>query len=774
MNLQKEQEEKDAILDICFNEVDYPVFVLAVNAETLFIYHSVNKAHEKITGIKPDDIIGKTPEELSGIPPENIKAIRGNYEKCIKTGKLIQYREAILIREKETHWFTTLSPVKNAEGKVYRIIGTSLPVDDLVQTQKELENKKAKLEEQVKKRQKEAELVLEQSEEKYRAIFESATDAFIIAGMEGKIVEANPAACKTYGYSHTEMTGKNVAELMHPDYRHKIPELVKLIQKKGSFKGEGLDVKKDGTTFYTEVKGSAINFNNKIHSLIIIRDVSEKKKFNIKLAEEKRFTDAIINALPGVFYIIGKNGKYVKWNSALEKLTGYSAETLSNISPLDSIAPYHRAKIAGAMKNVFQRGQDSMEADHLTTKGIVPYLFTGVKIEQNGEQWLLGLGIDISKRVKAEKEKEQALKKLNERIKEISCLFDINEVVKNQEINVPEMMSSIIEVIPKGWHYPEKTAVKILFDNNIYQSTNFQDSAYFIEEKIVIHEKTRGKIKVVGAGLDEEQEKLPFLKEEKRLLKTIGNNISAYISRIENEKAKQKLREELERSNKELEQFAYVASHDLQEPLRMVSSYTQMLQRRYKGKLDEKADKYIYYAVDGARRMQNLINDLLEFSRVTTKGEKLTLTDMNKAAQSAIEHWNLKIQETNAAVTVDNLPSVKADAAQIERLFSNLIGNSIKFRKPGEAPKIHIAVKDNGKNWLFSLSDNGIGIEEKFSEKVFVIFQRLHSTSSYKGTGIGLAVCKQIINRHGGEIWFKSKENKGTTFYFTLKKLNAK
>jgi len=206
----------------------------------------------------------------------------------------------------------------------------------------------------------------------------------------------------------------------------------------------------------------------------------------------------------------------------------------------------------------------------------------------------------------------------------------------------------------------------------------------------------------------------------------------------------------------------------------MISSYTQLLERRYKGQLDEKADKYIHYAVDGAQRMQNLINDLLEFSRVTTRGEKMVKTDMNTVVCEAVKDLEVKIKETKTRVTWDELPEAKADRGQMERLFSNLIGNAIKFQKPGINPKIHISAEEKNKKWVFSVRDNGIGIDEKFNEKVFVIFQRLHSSRDYKGTGIGLAVCKQIIHRHGGQIWFESKENEGTTFYFTLKKIKLK
>jgi PAS domain S-box-containing protein len=225
--------------------------------------------------------------------------------------------------------------------------------------------------------------------------------------------------------------------------------------------------------------------------------------------------------------------------------------------------------------------------------------------------------------------------------------------------------------------------------------------------------------------------------------------------------------EELSRSNAELEQFAYVSSHDLQEPLRMISSYLQLLQRRYQGKIDEKADKYIYYAVDGASRMQVLINDLLEFSRVTTKAKEPEPTDCEFVLDQVLPNLDLYIKENKAVVSHDPLPEVVADNTQLAQVFQNLIVNGIKFHSE-ETPKVHISAEKKAGEWLFSVQDNGIGIDPQYSEKIFEVFKRLHKKEEYPGTGIGLAICKKIVERHGGHIWVESELGKGSTFYFTL------
>ncbi len=227
---------------------------------------------------------------------------------------------------------------------------------------------------------------------------------------------------------------------------------------------------------------------------------------------------------------------------------------------------------------------------------------------------------------------------------------------------------------------------------------------------------------------------------------------------------------ELARSNADLERFAYVASHDLQEPLRMISSYVGLLARRYEGEIDERADKYIRYAVDGAERMKALINALLQYSRVGRASEAHEVVDLDRVLDGVLDNMKLRIQEVGGTVTRDPLPTVEGHRDQLAMVFQNLIANALKFRGE-EPPRVEISSREEDDDWVVEVRDNGIGIDPEYFDRVFVIFQRLHTREEYGGTGIGLSLCKKVVERHGGRMWIESEGTSGSTFFFTLPKL---
>ena len=258
-----------------------------------------------------------------------------------------------------------------------------------------------------------------------------------------------------------------------------------------------------------------------------------------------------------------------------------------------------------------------------------------------------------------------------------------------------------------------------------------------------------------------------FGPEDLEFLEFISSQIAIALEARQTSENLEQYATNLERSNKDLQQFAYIISHDLQEPLRMVASYLQLLDRRFKDKLDADAKEFIDYAVDGAKRMQGLIQALLQYSRVGTRGSEFEPLDINLVLDQALQNLDLTLQEKQAEVIASDLPTILADQNQFVQLFQNLVGNAIKFTREA-SPKIQICATRTNGSFIFEVRDNGIGIDPAHEDRIFQIFQRLHTREEYPGTGIGLAICKRIVERHGGRIWFESQPDQGTTFFFSI------
>lgn len=327
-------------------------------------------------------------------------------------------------------------------------------------------------------------------------------------------------------------------------------------------------------------------------------------------------------------------------------------------------------------------------------------------------------------------------------------LSRIRTVVSSPLVDDTDGSDVKLQIVLKGKSYRiDSSRQKIL----LFLLSTYQDAV--VQNQRL--EKMRQKLEALNEQLDQKvKERTAALERE------IGERKQAQAALAQQA-------QELARSNADLAQFAYVASHDLQEPLRMVSSYTQLLARRYKGKLDADADEFINYAVDGVMRMKALINDLLAYSRVGTRGREPVPTSFEQVLSDVLANLQSTIEESKAVITHDPLPVLKVDPTQMIQLLQNLIGNAIKFR--GQLPpRIHISAERLPGEWLFTVQDNGIGIDPAHTSRIFEIFQRLHSSSEYPGTGIGLAICKKIIERHHGRIWVESELGKGSSFHFTI------
>ena len=367
------------------------------------------------------------------------------------------------------------------------------------------------------------------------------------------------------------------------------------------------------------------------------------------------------------------------------------------------------------------------------------------------------------------KRTEMALKENEEKFREIfNRANDMITLVELEENGQPGRFLEVNDVATKRWGYSREELLKM----NINEIIASQCRSQIAKNVSNLRENRHVTFEIVhvtkwGSKIPVEVSTHIFKFKEKEVILAISRDIS---ERKQSEKQLKKLVEDLKSSNDELEQFIYSAYHDLQEPLRMVASYTQLIAHRYKDKLDSDANDFIDYAVNGVVKMQQIIHDLLEYSTVITNGGEFKPANLENALNEAILNLNVIIEGSNAKITHDPLPRIIADKEQIVKLFRNLIENAIKFKKENKSPEIHISVSEDEQNneHIFSVTDNGIGLESRYAERIFVIFQKLHTLDKYQGNGMVLAVSKRIIERHGGHIWVESKPQKGATFYFTI------
>ncbi|MBK7178985.1 MAG: PAS domain S-box protein [Chloroflexi bacterium] len=520
-------------------------------------------------------------------------------------------------------------------------------------------------------------------------------------------------------------------------------------------------------------------------ALLIAYDITSQKEAEIALVEERGFVDAIMDTAEALIIGLDNEGHIMRFNWACEALTGYSFGEVAGRPFWDFLLLEEEKE---EIKKVFHQMQagdfpNTHENYWLTKSGerrAIAWANT-CQLDTLGKvKYVIGTGIDITKQKQTEAELIQLNQTLEQRVadrteevvqseKRFRAAFDLAAIGRvlatpeGQFFQVNQAFCEMTgyseeELCQKTWW--DITHPDFLASGHDYMQQLIQRTIPSYNEELTIAHKSGDTI---------------WVRLNRILLFNADNQPLYLVSDIENitqrktaEAEINRILAELERSNIELQQFAYVASHDLQEPLRMVTSYLQLLQRRYSGKLDSDADEFIGYAVDGANRMKQLIQDLLSFSRVGTRGKPFEPVEIKVILKEALTNLETSIQETAAQIDHDDLlPTITGDAGQLVQLFQNLLSNAIKFR--GEAPpKIHIGVQKQESDWQFSIRDNGIGFDPQFSDRIFIIFQRLHTRANYGGTGIGLAICKKIVERHGGNIWVHSQPNAGTTFYFTI------
>ncbi len=593
-----------------------------------------------------------------------------------------------------------------------------------------------------------------------RAVFEAAPNAMLTIDTQRRIQLANRAAEMLFGRDRDSLIGATIETLLPERYRAAHPALVAgfFAMPAARPMGAGRELfalRADGTEVPVEIGLNPLESDEGPMTLASIIDISERKRAEAAQAREQARFREVVEAAPNAMLTIDAERRIQLVNRNAEKLFGRDRSELVG-ALIETLLPEryraaHPALVAGffgaptarpmgAGRELFALRADDTE---------VPVEIGLNPIPSDDGLLTLASIIDISERRQAE-----------------STRANLAAIVESSDdAIVGKTLTSEIASWNVGaqhlFGYTAEEAVgqpsEMLVPERLRDAERELMRRVAAGEHIVRHETLRRHRD--GHEIDVSVTLSPILGP--------GGTVIG-VSSIKRDVTDLKKRDaELRRSNAELEQFAYVASHDLQEPLRMVASYTELLAERYRGKLDERADKYIHYASDGARRMQRLITDLLSYSRVSSQGKPLVPVDSGAVAQRVVHTLQQRIAESGGRVELGPLPTLLADEMQIQQLLQNLIGNALKFR--GEAlPVVTVQARREGRFWRFEVSDNGIGLDMRYAQRIFMMFQRLHEIGRYEGSGIGLAIAKRIVERHGGQIDVRSQPGEGTTFFFTL------
>ncbi|HEX2865647.1 MAG TPA: PAS domain S-box protein [Ignavibacteriales bacterium] len=610
---------------------------------------------------------------------------------------------------------------------------------------------------------KNAEEASRQSEMRFRSTLDFLTEGCAILDFNWNYLYVNDVNASHAHRSKDEMIGKNMFELIPGVEKSVFFEAYRrCMENRTREQVEAAFTFEDGSVSWYEAKAEPVPEG----IFVLSADITERKKAEERLKKSEENFRTLADNISQLAWMTDEMGGILWYNkrwydytgTSLEEMQGWGWQKVHNPDHLDRVMKNWTKALSNgeAWEDTFPlRGKDGQYRWFLSRALPIN--------DENGKvvRWF-GTNTDITER----KEMEEKLKLSQSRLNDAQKLAHVGSFsidIATGKIEASEEAYNICELDPAEgkltldfitscWYPEDKPwvieAIKEGMSNN--KLINFESRMLFPSGKVKyvsyiarpLNDAIGKPIKRVGAVTDITERKL----QELELRRTL---------------------EELKRSNEELEQFAYVASHDLQEPLRMVSAYTKLLEMQLKDKLDEKTAKYMYFVIDGAKRMHALIQDLLAFSRVTSPRETISRTDLNDLMAEIMRDFQVAITDHSAQVEIAEMPVLYLDPTQVKLVFQNLIQNAIKF-KGAENPFIQIKAEKKEHEWLFSVKDNGIGIDPEFHERIFVIFQRLHEKEKYPGTGIGLSICKKIVERHGGRIWLDSKPGEGSTFFFTI------
>ena len=727
----RESEKKYTLL---FQKSAVPVFLIRLPEVRIA---DANEAAEHLTGYARAEMLGKNAAELGLISPK-------------------QRAETISTFEKEKALAENEMRITTKSGEECIIVINTNPLviggqPFAITTMQDITQRK------------QAEKRLQESEIKFRALFENSPLQGVIwklvRDQQGEIVDweitdINPLGAASIGLRSDEAIGKRAIDLFGVETMAAYLETSRQIAASGKpllfethFDANGRDYLSSdflvGKEYYANIS----------------MDITERKQAETELIEsEKRFSTAFFASPVSQSIIARETSEVLAVNDACCRLFGYSPEELIGLSTTSLGLWENPADRLAAVEELQRTGHlTAREATVRVRSGEIHTVIVAIEpISWKGMPCFISSLFDITDRKIAERQLQENERKYRELVQNAN-----SAIIRWKSDGTIVFFNEFAQAF--FGYRPEEIIgqpVGIL----VPQTDSTGGDLSTLVQSIVDHPEQF--VNVVNENICSDGRRVWMAWTNKPIYDEHGRAAEILAVGLDITERK-RMEDELLRSNAELEQFAYVASHDLQEPLRTVSGMVQLLQQRYQGKLDERADEYIGHAVDGSNRMQQLINDLLDFSRVERKGNPFKTTDMNHVLQMALASLHVAIAESGAQITSDPLPTVMADAGQLTQVLQNLIGNAIKFR--GEEPlKVHVGAEKIENGWQFAVRDNGIGIDPQYFERVFLIFQRLHTRSKYPGTGIGLALCKKIIERHGGRMWIQSEVKHGATFFFTI------
>ncbi|WP_394741874.1 PAS domain-containing sensor histidine kinase [Natronococcus roseus] len=616
---------------------------------------------------------------------------------------------------------------------------------------------------------KESQRARRESERRFESLVTAVDEyAIFMLDPEGRVRSWNEGAKRIKGYDASEIRGEHFSVFYtDADRAADVPARnLKQARTEGTSEDEGWRVRADGSTFWASVTLTAIREDGELQGYAkVTRDMTERREREQQLQRERDLVERILETSPVGIAVVNPDGSTSRANERMA--------TLLDVPPAES------GEYTAGQRDMYDRDGRLLSVEERPASRVFetgePVYDREIRLDRGdgGRTWLsinaTPIGTDegppeqvvvTATDITDLKElAERRKRELEEREKELTAVKLATNLLETGDRPVEELLEEFVAQLPQSFRFPERTAARISFGNREAVTGTNESFERMITSRASTANGTPITIDVGFTAPPSEEETNAFIDEEQELIDTLATLAKFHFERRE-------YIDELRAETRRLEQFAYAASHDLQEPLRMVSSYLQLIERRYADDLDGDGREFLAFALEGAERMRNMIDGLLAYARVKTRGDPLEPVDLDAVLEDVRSDLEMRIAATNAEVTADPLPTVEGDESQLRQVFQNLLDNAIEYSHG--PPRIHVSAERRGSQWELSVRDEGIGIPADEREQIFEMFQRLHGRGDHDGTGIGLALCERIVERHGGEIRVESEPGEGSTFSFTL------